>query len=60
MLRWDGNGLRVMASADAQIKITPAAFGPFGNQVTGAHGALRTEGSALVIDLLEGETVLIK
>lgn len=60
MLRWDGNGLRAMASADAQAKITPAAFGPFGNTVTGIHGALRTEGPALVIDLLEGETVLIK
>ena len=60
MLRWDGNGLRVMASADAQVKITPAAFGPFGHQVTGVHGALRAEGPALVIDLLEGETVLIK
>jgi hypothetical protein len=60
MLRWDTDGLRVMASADAQVKIKPAAFGPFGKNVTGNHGALRAEGEALVIELLEGETLLFK
>jgi len=60
MLRWDGDGLRLMASADAQVRITPAAFGPFGKNVTGTRGALRAEGEALVIDLLEGEPLLIK
>ena len=60
MLRWDGDGLRLMASADARVKITPATFGPFGTSVTGAHGELRVLGESLVIDLLEGETLLIK
>jgi hypothetical protein len=49
-----------MASADARVKIAPAAFGAFGKSVTGVHGALRVMGEVLVIDLLEGETLLIK
>jgi len=60
MLRWADDGLRVMASADAHVTIKPATFGPYGKQVTGRHGALRTEGETLVVDLLEGETTLIK
>jgi hypothetical protein len=60
MLRWDTDGLRVMSSADAHVTLKPAAFGPFGKNVTGRHGVLRTEDDALVVDLLEGETVLIK
>lgn len=60
MLRWDAGGLRVMSSADAHITLKPAAFGPFGHTLTGRHGMLRTEGDELGVDLLEGETVLIK
>jgi len=45
-----------MASADAHAQMKPAAFGPRGKQVTGRHGALRTEGDTLVSDLLEDET----
>ena len=51
-----GETLSVMASADAHAQMKPAAFGPRGKQVTGRHGALRTEGDTLVSDLLEDET----
>ena len=60
MLRWDADGLRVMSSADAHVTLKPTAFRPFGKAVTGRHGALRADGDALVVDLLEGETLLIK
>ena len=60
MLRWDTDGLRVMSSADAHVTLKPAAFGPFGKTVTGRHGALSTENDVVVMDLLEGERVLIK
>ena len=60
MLRWADDGLRIMASADTHVQIKPTAFGRYGKEVTGRHGALRVEGDTLVVDLLEGETILIK
>ena len=59
MLRWDDAGLRLMASADAHVKIVPSAFGKFGKTVKGSYGSLQTEGDALILDLLEGETIEI-
>lgn len=60
MLSWDAQGLRLMSSADAHVRLQPAAFGPYGMTVTGRHGTLQTDGPTLTLDLLEGETLLIK
>jgi hypothetical protein len=60
MLAWDAKELKLMSTADAQVKINPAAFGPLGNgvSVSGKYGGLKRDGAWLVIDVLEGETLI--
>ena len=62
MLRWDGARLRVMSTADATVRLRPAAFVPSlrpGGAVAGACAARPADGDWLVLEMLEGETVTL-
>ncbi|MBI4975880.1 MAG: hypothetical protein HZC28_00265 [Spirochaetes bacterium] len=60
MLSWNKRILRIMASADARVTITPSGFGVNGQTVDGKHGGLKKDGKRVVIDMLEGETLTIR
>lgn len=60
MLTWGPAGIRVMSSADALVTLTPSAIGVFGQSVKGRHGELRLNGNRMVIEMLAGETLVVK
>ncbi|MBN2450726.1 MAG: hypothetical protein JXR77_10070 [Lentisphaeria bacterium] len=63
LLLWDGEALRVTATADAVVRLRPGALvpglDPAGAVVSGRRGALRREGEWLVVEALEGETLRV-
>ena len=61
MLWWDDKTLHVLATADAQVTVTPSALGPFGGTLAaGKCSSIATDGKTLRLGLLEGEPVLIR
>lgn len=63
MLRWEDERIYVMATADVTVRLNPSRFvsGMVAENavVHGKHGGGKKEGEVLVIDLLEGETLII-
>lgn len=62
LLRWDGQALRLVATADATVRLRPEALvaGLRSAQIVGKTGARQRRGEWLELELLEGEPVLLR
>lgn len=64
MVSYAGNEIKIMSSSDAVVKITPSDFIPQITvkqaKITGTYGSLKRERNKIIIDMLEGQTIVLK